>query len=155
MSVSRKVLAVLLSLSSMVSVACSAGQPAAPDAKQPPASAPTTTNSGDPESKRVVDEFVERANAGDEEGVTATFAEDARFDSAGRIFHPRDDIMLRFLLPDVLRAGGKYHPGAEEWQDGRLVVHYRYQTGSGGTEAFTYSYLVRDGLIRDVVGRYE
>ncbi|MFD0887973.1 hypothetical protein ACFQ08_25820, partial [Streptosporangium algeriense] len=99
--------------------------------------------------------FAERANAGDTAGVEATFAQDARFDSAGRIYGNRQEIMQRFLVPEVLEAGGKYHVRDREWKDGRLVVHYRYETGSGGTETFTYAYLIENGLIKDVVGRYE
>lgn len=98
--------------------------------------------------------FAVAANAGDQAAVAALFAPDARFDSVGRIYPDRDAIMERFLIPEVLDAGGRYEPGEQRWEGDRLVVTYRYDTGSGGTENFTYAYLIRDGVIRDVIGRY-
>ncbi|MFD1149584.1 hypothetical protein [Saccharothrix hoggarensis] len=98
--------------------------------------------------------FAEAANAGDAEAVAATFAEDARFDSAGRIYPSRADIMDRFLTPEVITPGGKYTVTGERWNGSRYRVDYEYSTGRGGTEVFYYEFLVRDGLIQDVVGRY-
>ncbi|MEV0719419.1 nuclear transport factor 2 family protein, partial [Asanoa sp. NPDC050611] len=105
-------------------------------------------------AESVVDRFAEAANAGDRAAVAALFAPDARFDSVGRIYPDRAAIMDRFLGPEVLDAGGRYAPGEQRWEGDRLVVAYEFTTRSGGRERFTYAYLVRDGVIRDVVGRY-
>lgn len=134
----------------------SRGVPATAADAAPGTSADTTESAADrAAAERLADRFAEAANAGDAGAVEATFARDARFDSAGRIYADRQEIMRRFLIPEVIDAGGKYHVRGREWKDNRFVVHYRYDTGSGGVETFTYSYLVTDGLIRDVIGRYE
>ncbi|GIG91136.1 nuclear transport factor 2 family protein [Plantactinospora endophytica] len=130
-----------------------------PSAISPTASAPVDVSPGVADDDRAAIEevaarFATAANAGDEEAVAALFAPDARFDSVGRIYPSRDDIMTRFLVPEVLRVGGRYEPGERRWDGTRLTVTYRFTTASGGREEFTYAYLVRDGLIRDVVGRY-
>jgi hypothetical protein len=105
-------------------------------------------------AEEVARRFAEAANSGDERAVAALFAPDARFDSVGRIYPSRADIMDRFLVPEVLDAGGRYQAGERRWDGDRLVVTYDFTTGSGGRERFTYAYLIRDGLIRDVIGRY-
>jgi hypothetical protein len=102
----------------------------------------------------VAQRFAEAANSGDERAVAALFAPDARFDSVGRIYPSRADIMDRFLVPEVLDVRGRYQPGERRWDGDRLVVTYDFTTDSGGRERFTYAYLIHDGLIRDVVGRY-
>ncbi|APU13575.1 MULTISPECIES: nuclear transport factor 2 family protein [Actinoalloteichus] len=106
------------------------------------------------EAEEVAVRFLDAANAGDEEAVAEVFAEDARFDSVGRIYPSRADIMDRFLVPEVLDVGGSYEVVETRWEGDRHVVHYDFETGRGGRESFTYAYLVRDGLIQDVVGRY-
>jgi len=133
---------------------------------EPPATLPSTTaassaaaGSGSAAPDRnaaedIAQRFAEAANSGDERAVAALFAPDARFDSVGRIYPSRADIMDRFLVPEVLDAGGRYQPGERRWDGDRLVVTYDFTTGSGGRERFTYAYLIHDGLIRDVVGRY-
>ncbi|MHA6627194.1 hypothetical protein ACU61A_17300 [Pseudonocardia sichuanensis] len=103
----------------------------------------------------VAERFTEAANRGDEAGVRDAYAPEARFDSVGRIYPDREAILERFLIPEVLRAGGTYQalsavPGAGE----RVVVEYEFTTSRGGREHFTYDYLVTDGTIRDVIGRY-
>ena len=63
--------------------------------------------------------------------------------------------MSRFLVPEVLRVGGTYRTlAATPGTDDRVVVEYEFTTSSGGRERFTYDYLVVDGSIKDVVGRY-
>ncbi|MFI0445629.1 nuclear transport factor 2 family protein [Actinomadura sp. 6N118] len=105
-------------------------------------------------AERVAQRFVTAANAGDEAGVAATFAENARFDSVGRIYPSRKAIMNDFLVPEVLRAGGRYKVTGQRWTAERYVVDYDFSTGHGGSESFSYAYVIRDGLIRDVIGRY-
>ncbi|GAA3882180.1 hypothetical protein GCM10022243_53470 [Saccharothrix violaceirubra] len=102
----------------------------------------------------VAQRFADAANAGDSAGVAATFAEDARFDSVGRIYPSRADIMDRFLDPEVIRAGGRYEVTGTRWNGSRYVVDYEFTTRGGGSETFYYEFLVRDGLIQDVIGRY-
>ncbi|WP_162907608.1 nuclear transport factor 2 family protein [Allorhizocola rhizosphaerae] len=120
------------------------------DGLETPAAAPESAGV----AEQVAQRFLEAANAGDEAGVAALFAEDARFDSVGRIYSNRQEIMDRFLVPEVLRVGGRYESTGQQWQGDRLTVTYRFTTRSGGQERFTYAYLIRDGLIRDVIGRY-
>ncbi|MCE7007191.1 nuclear transport factor 2 family protein [Kibdelosporangium philippinense] len=102
----------------------------------------------------VAQRFLDAANAGDSAGVAATFAENARFDSVGRIYPSRKDIMDRFLDPEVIRVGGKYEATGTRWDGNRYVVDYKFTTRGGGGETFNYAYLVREGLIQDVIGRY-
>jgi hypothetical protein len=104
---------------------------------------------------QVAERLTTALNDGDEAGVRESFAPDARFDSVGRIYPDRDAIMNRFLVPEVLRVGGTYRtiavtPGSV----GRVVVEYEFTTSGGARERFTYDYLVVDGRITDVVGRY-
>ncbi|GLZ09378.1 hypothetical protein Acsp03_68440 [Actinomadura sp. NBRC 104412] len=80
--------------------------------------------------------------------------EDARFDRASALFDGRDDIIDRFLKPDVIDAGGRYRETGRRVQNGRLAVSFVFDTGSGGQERFTYAFLVRDGRIQDAAGRY-
>ncbi|MEJ3657939.1 nuclear transport factor 2 family protein [Actinomycetes bacterium KLBMP 9759] len=105
---------------------------------------------------QAAERLVTALNHGDEAGVRAAFAPDARFDSVGRIYPDREAIMDRFLIPEVLRIGGTYRtlataPGVGD----RVVVEYEFTTSSGGRERFTYDYLVIGTTIKDVVGRYE
>ncbi|MEV4174770.1 nuclear transport factor 2 family protein [Nonomuraea sp. NPDC049709] len=129
----------------------------APSAAATSASPPRTPTDGTvPEGQRaLVARFVGAVNAGDEAGVRDTFAPEARFDSVGRIYQGREEIMDRFLVPEVIRAGGRYTllaltPG----QDGRVVAEYDYDTGGGGREHFTYDCEVRADRFADCVGRY-
>lgn len=150
----------LTALALVAAAACGTGQPAA-DTGPAPAGSTSTSTASAPLSDAdraaapdLVKRFAEAANAGDAEAVAATFAEDARFDSVGRIYPSREDIMDRFLIPEVLEPGGRYTVTGERWNGDRYRVDYDYATGYGGTEVFYYEYLVRDGLIQDVVGRY-
>ncbi len=118
------------------------------------ASGPSTATADRAAAERIVDRFLQAANAGDRTAVAAVFAEEASFDSVGRIYPSRDDIMNRFLIPEVLEAGGKYKSTGSRWEADRLVVDYTFTTRSGANERFSYSYLIRDDLIRDVIGRY-
>ncbi|MFB4284611.1 hypothetical protein ACBJ59_55730 [Nonomuraea sp. MTCD27] len=120
-------------------------------------SPPGTPSGGTvPEGQRaLVERFVGAVNAGDEAGVRDTFAPEARFDSVGRIYQGRAEIMDRFLAPEVIRAGGRYTllaltPGRE----GRVVAECDYDTGGGGREHFTYDCEVRADRFADCVGRY-
>ncbi|MFI0481117.1 hypothetical protein ACH34T_10855 [Actinomadura sp. 9N215] len=106
------------------------------------------------EAERVARRFVDAANAGDAKGVEATFVENARFDSVGRIYPSRADIMNRFLIPEVLDVGGHYTATGSRWDGDRYVVNYDFKTSGGGGESFSYAFLIQDALIRDVVGRY-
>ncbi|KAB2344482.1 hypothetical protein [Actinomadura rudentiformis] len=147
-----------------VASGCSGTEAAAgdPGPSRPPAgsgASPSTPEKGgrpadQAGAERVAQRFVTAANAGDEAGVAATFAENARFDSVGRIYPSRKSIMNDFLIPEVLRVGGRYKVSGKRWEAGRHVVDYDFSTGHGGSESFSYAYLIRDGLIRDVIGRY-
>ena len=123
-------------------------------------SAPTTapmspTPAPDPQqaAEAVVRRFVTAANSGDADGVAQTFAPTARFDSVGRIYQGRDDIMDRFLKPEVLALGGQYTILGVTHVAESVTVEFTFRAGSS-VEHFTYRCVVRDGLIHDVVGRY-
>ncbi|GAA1852928.1 nuclear transport factor 2 family protein [Asanoa iriomotensis] len=138
-------------LTLFLATGCDTGPAPGPDeATQPAASQPVDQA----RAETVAQRFAEAANAGDRTAVTALFAPDARFDSVGRIYPDRTAIIDTFLGPEVLDAGGRYAPGEQRWEGDRLVVSYTFTTRSGGQERFTYAYLIQDGLIRDVVGRY-
>ncbi|WP_395108452.1 nuclear transport factor 2 family protein [Actinomadura sp. SCN-SB] len=113
-----------------------------------------TSPAAQPDAAPVVDQFISAANGGDVDRLRALFAEDARFDRAGALFDGRDDIIDRFLEPDVIDPGGRYRETGRRVQNGRLVVSFVFDTGSGGQERFTYAFLIRDGRIQEVVGRY-
>lgn len=136
----------------------SAGPPAAEPAR--PAATATPPAGGElggahREALSAAERFTAALNGGDEAGVRASFAPDARFDSVGRIYPDREAIMSRFLVPEVLRVGGTYRTlTANAGNGGRVVVEYEFTTSSGGRERFTYDYLVVAGTIKDVVGRY-
>jgi SnoaL-like domain len=102
----------------------------------------------------VVTRFIQAANRGDITALRTLFAADARFDRAGTIFTGRDEIIGRFLKPEVTDAGGRYTETGRRSEGGRLVVAFNFDTGRGGQERFTYSFLVRNGQIADVIGRY-
>ena len=102
----------------------------------------------------VVARFIQAANRGDVSALRTLFAADARFDRAGAIFTGRDEIIDRFLKPDVTDAGGRYTETGRRTEGNRLVAAFNFDTGSGGRERFTYSFLVRNGQIADVIGRY-
>lgn len=138
--------------------ATSAGPPSA-GAAQPTVAPSTATGAELGEAQRsalaAADRLTTALNDGDEAGVRAAFAPEARFDSVGRIYPDREAIMSRFLVPEVLRVGGTYRTRAvTPGNDGRVVVEYEFTTSSGGRERFTYDYLVVEGRIVDVVGRY-
>jgi hypothetical protein len=136
----------------------SAGPPTAGPAQQTAPSSPAAGGElGDAQRSALAaaDRLTTALNGGDEAGARAALAPDARFDSVGRIYPNREAIMNRFLVPEVLRVGGTYRtvavtPGRAD----RVVVEYEFTTSSGGRERFTYDYLVVDGRITDVVGRY-
>ena len=136
----------------------SAGPPTAGPAQQTAASPPAIgAELGEAQrgTLAVADRLTTALNGGDEDGARAAFAPDARFDSVGRIYPDREAIMSRFLVPEVLRVGGTYRTVAvTPGNDDRVVVEYEFTTSSGGRERFTYDYLVVDGSIKDVVGRY-
>jgi hypothetical protein len=133
--------------------ACSNGT-VSPD---PPPTTPASTalpSNNRASAERIADRFLHAANSGNRDATAALFADSARFDSVGRIYASRDDIMNRFLIPEVLETGGRYHVTRTDWAGDRYVVAYEFTTSSGGREQFTYAYLIRDGLIHDVIGRY-
>jgi hypothetical protein len=141
---------------------CGAGTSAEPQATgsaQQTASSSPAAGAELSEAHRTALDVAERLttalNNGDEAGVRAAFAPDARFDSVGRIYPDREAIMSRFLVPEVLRVGGTYRALAvTPGNDDRVVVEYEFTTAAGGRERFTYDYLVVAGTIKDVVGRY-
>ncbi|GLW08104.1 hypothetical protein Misp01_32340 [Microtetraspora sp. NBRC 13810] len=107
----------------------------------------------------LVGRFVDAINRGAAAEVGATFAPDARFDSVGRIYDGREEIMDRFLVPEVIDAGGRYTlltltPG----ERGRVIAEYDFATGTGGREHFTYDCAVSasepTSAFTDCVGRY-
>ncbi|MFD8014975.1 nuclear transport factor 2 family protein [Streptomyces sp. NPDC059762] len=108
----------------------------------------------DPALLAVARRYTEAANRGDVDGITAAYAPEARFDRAGTLFHGRDEIVGDFIRPDVVDDDGHYREISTHAADGRTVVEYIFTTGSGITEHFTYAYLVEDGVIVDVIGRY-
>ncbi|MEV2270004.1 YybH family protein [Nonomuraea africana] len=141
-------LVVLLSACATAPPDSSAAPTSAPSASVPSASVPA-------EHRALVDRFVAAINAGDAGRVAETFTRDARFDSVGRIYEGRTQIMDRFLGPEVIEAGGRYtlrgvRPGAA----GRVVAEYDFATGHGGSEHFTYDCAVEDTRFADCVGRY-
>ncbi|NRQ34583.1 SnoaL-like domain-containing protein [Nonomuraea sp. NN258] len=113
--------------------------------------APAVPTSGRTED--VVDAFVRAANSGDAAALRKLFAPDARFDRAGTVFTGAA-IVDDFLKPDVTDAGGRYRETSRRVEGERLTVAFTFDTGHGGQELFTYSFLVRGGRISDVVGRY-
>ncbi|MBB6344195.1 hypothetical protein FHU36_000704 [Nonomuraea muscovyensis] len=168
--ISRSLAALLCALVAVT--ACSAGQ-GAPRLGEPsalpsssastpssPSSSPSPSPPGSGASvpaghRELVGRFVEAINRGETRRVADVFAEDATFDSVGRIYRGRAEIMGRFLEPEVIRAGGRYSllrvaPGGA----GRVVAEFDYDTGHGGKEHFTYDCAVSGGRFTDCVGRY-
>ncbi|WP_309114184.1 nuclear transport factor 2 family protein [Saccharothrix sp.] len=152
-----------LTAAALLALATACGTSTPPSTRATSTQAPAST--GAPRSEnlseadraaapQVAQRFVDAANAGDSAAVAATFAEDARFDSVGRIYPSRRDIMDRFLDPEVIDAGGRYEVTGTRWNGDRYRVDYTFTTRSGAREVFYYEFLVRDGLIRDVIGRY-
>jgi SnoaL-like domain len=129
---------------------------AATAAPATPGAATTAPVGADPPdaTAAVVARFIRAANRGDVSALRTLFAADARFDRAGAIFTGRDEIIDRFLQPDVTDAGGRYTETGRRPEGNRLVVAFNFDTGGGGQERFTYSFLVRNGQIADVIGRY-
>ncbi|WP_033435611.1 nuclear transport factor 2 family protein [Saccharothrix syringae] len=135
--------------------ACGAEPPqTGPETPTPSTEAVPVSDADRAAAPGLAERFLQAANAGDSAAVAALFAEDARFDSVGRIYPSRRDIMDRFLDPEVIEAGGRYTVTGSGWYGDRYRVEYDYDTGHGGKEVFYYDYLVRDGLIQDVIGRY-
>ncbi|MFC6898788.1 acyltransferase family protein [Nonomuraea dietziae] len=129
-----------------------------PVASTPATPVPTTTGAagGVPADHRaLVDRFVAAINAGDAGQVAETFTQDARFDSVGRIYDGRTQIMERFLVPEVIEAGGAYTlRGVSAGAGGRVIAEYDFATGHGGSEHFTYDCAVEGARFADCVGRY-
>ncbi|ONI85472.1 hypothetical protein ALI22I_27090 [Saccharothrix sp. ALI-22-I] len=149
----------LAALALVVTAACATSNPSPEDeqtlsAVAASAEAAPLSDADRAAAPELAKRFMEAANAGNSDAVAATFAENARFDSVGRIYPSRKDIMDRFINPEVIKPGGEYKVTGEKWEGNRYRVDYDYSTGYGGTEIFYYEYLVRDGLIQDVVGRY-
>lgn len=117
------------------------------------AAAPAVETSTPADSEVVLRRFVERINAGDREAVAALFAPDARFDSIGRIYVGRDQIMERFLIPEVINLGGQYTILGIAQGAPAITVSFDFQAGSL-VELFTYRCVVRNRLIQECVGRY-
>ncbi|WP_409494282.1 nuclear transport factor 2 family protein [Amycolatopsis sp. cmx-11-12] len=147
----------LTALALLLSAAACSAEPTAPvpgRSEAPPAAPAPLSGSDRAAAPGITQKFTDAANKGDSPGVAATFAEQARFDSVGRIFPSREAIMSRFIDPEVIGVGGRYEITGARWAGDRYVVDYRFTTRSGGEEIFYYAFLVRDGLIRDVLGRY-
>lgn len=142
----------------LAATSCST-EPTVPAPAPSPSEAPMATAAPLAESDRaaapeIAQKFTDAANRGDSPGVASTFSEQARFDSVGRIFPSREAIMSRFIDPEVIGVGGRYEVTGTRWAGDRYVVDYRFTTRSRGEELFYYAFLIRDGLIRDVLGRY-
>jgi ketosteroid isomerase-like protein len=105
------------------------------------------------EAEGVVRQFVEAANRGDAKAVANSFAPNARFDSIGRIYQGREQIMQRFLEPEVLALGGRYEIVGVSWEGEAVTFEFNFRAGSL-YEHFTYRCLVRNGQLQEVVGRY-
>jgi ketosteroid isomerase-like protein len=105
------------------------------------------------EAEGVVRQFVEAANRGDAKAVANSFAPNARFDSIGRIYQGREQIMQRFLEPEVLALGGRYEIVGVSWEGEFVTFEFNFRAGSL-YEHFTYRCLVRNGQLQEVVGRY-
>lgn len=124
------------------------------DLQYAPAEAEAAATSIARQRENVLRDFVERINAGDSEGVAELFADDAQFDSIGHIYDGRDEIMNRFLIPEVIILGGQYEI-LNVQQDNAETVTFEFNFRSGSLfEHFTYQCVVREGLIRNCVGRY-
>ncbi|MEU4724872.1 nuclear transport factor 2 family protein [Nonomuraea dietziae] len=107
------------------------------------------------EHRALVDRFVAAINTGDARQVAEIFTQDARFDSVGRIYDGRAQIMDRFLVPEVIEAGGTYTlRGVSAGASGRVIAEYDFATGHGGSEHFTYDCAVEGARFADCVGRY-
>ncbi|GAA2678565.1 nuclear transport factor 2 family protein [Nonomuraea recticatena] len=135
----------------------SAPATSAPGASTPatPGSATTGAGSVPADHRALVDRFVAAINAGDAGQVAETFTQDARFDSVGRIYDGRAQIMDRFLVPEVIEAGGAYTlRGVSAGAGGRVIAEYDFATGHGGSEHFTYDCAVEGARFADCVGRY-
>ncbi len=99
--------------------------------------------------------FVTAANTGDTAAVAALFVPDARFDSVGRIYQGRGQIMDRFLIPEVIELRGHYEVvRIRTIRPGRAVGEFQFATDGGGREHFTYDCHITNGRFTDCVGRY-
>ncbi|MEV4165401.1 nuclear transport factor 2 family protein [Nonomuraea dietziae] len=161
-------LVLLLSACSTAPPVASTAPTSAPATSPPGASMPATTGApttGAPttgaagsvpaDHRALVDRFVTAINAGDAGQVAETFTQDARFDSVGRIYDGRAQIMDRFLIPEVIEAGGAYTlRGVSAGAGGRVIAEYDFATGHGGSEHFTYDCAVEGARFADCVGRY-
>lgn len=95
-------------------------------------------------------------NAGNAQAATEAFAPQATFNSIGRIYNGRNEIMNRFLIPEVININGKYTevritPSIAN--SNIITIDYRFGNGSF-TERFTYEYTIENGVIVFVMGRY-
>ena len=62
--------------------------------------------------------------------------------------------MSRFLIHEMIELGGRYEVlDVAEDENGCIVVELNFWAASL-REHSTYDFLTKDGLIRDVVGRY-
>ncbi|MEW9552814.1 nuclear transport factor 2 family protein [Nonomuraea sp. NPDC050783] len=131
-------------------------KPAQPSPTASPTKERTTATGSVPGHHRaLVEKFVAAINAGDKSATRDTFDPAARFDSVGRIYQGVEDIMSRFLVPEVIEAGGRYELLSLTASPGeRVVAEYDFSTAGGGRERFTYDCAVRAGRFHDCVGRY-
>ncbi|MEU7864266.1 nuclear transport factor 2 family protein [Nonomuraea sp. NPDC049141] len=140
-----------LVFATLMAAGCSATAPPGPA----PASTPATAGAVTSDHRALVERFVTAINSGDQAAVRDTFAEEARFDSVGRLYEGRDEIMDRFLVPEVIRAAGTYKLLSLTAGDGgRIVAEYDFTTGGGGREHFTYACTLREDRFADCLGRY-
>jgi hypothetical protein len=95
-------------------------------------------------------------NAGNERDAQSAFADNAIFDSVGRIYNGSADIMGRFLTPEVIRANGRYTEtaiAANASNPNVVRISYDFRTSSY-SEKFYYEYTIENGRITKVLGRY-
>ncbi|MFJ9521985.1 nuclear transport factor 2 family protein [Kitasatospora sp. NPDC101801] len=164
----RRAAAALLTVAALATACGSTGRTAAGPAPVASASAtagttaagtgtePTATGTpARPQDLTVIRAFTDAANRGDLARVSSSYAPDAHFDRAGAQFAGRDRIVNSFLRPDVLEDGGHYREISVTAAGDRTVVEYVFTARGGAvTEHFTYAYLIRDGVITHVIGRY-
>jgi hypothetical protein len=99
--------------------------------------------------------FTDAMNAGSADNTKNTLRDDAIFDSVGRIYNGANDIMNRFLVPEVINPGGQYEivRASMNPETRNLRIEYNFRTRSY-SEKFYYEYTIREGRIAFVLGRY-
>ena len=148
------VLVVILAGCSNSSASSNTSHPPSGTAPPTETTGPTTLTTQQREAEATVRHFVDVVNRGDVTAVANTFAVNARFDSVGRLYQGRDQIMNRFLIPEFINLGGHYDILRVHHDPDAVTFEFHFTTRGGGSEHFTYRCIVRDRQIQDAVGRY-